>query len=172
MKATMVMIGGAVLLASCGGGTDEQRTAQNASAATACESKANNANYSGFSESDIQTLLKQRADTIKADAGTPEWDAQAAEFAKSFLGRIGMQPDSLCKSDYKDIQTLMGAEMDLESRSPQDNAGTLTGDALESYVRTLYRTAGLTAERGYRKLDEQVNYTLNAVKRTRDSWGK
>ena len=174
MDKRILILGGAMLLGACGGngGTADQTANANTTQAAPCESKANAVNYSGFSSGDIDSLLKQRADTIKASPDDAAWDEQARQFATTFLAKIGMTPDSLCKGDYKDIQTLMGAEMDLESRSPEGKAGTLTGDTLKRYVTLLYRTAGLTAERGYKKLDDQVEYTMNAVQRTRASWGK
>ncbi|MBW4330859.1 hypothetical protein KY084_08215 [Stakelama sp. CBK3Z-3] len=171
MKKTMFVLGGALLLGACGGGgTAGSAPSNNTAQTAACESKDNNPNYSGFSSADIDSLLSSRAETLSAAPDAPEWADQAKQFATTFLGKIGIAPDSLCKGDYKDIQTLMGAEMDLESRSPQDKPGTLTGDTLQNYVRTLYQTAGLTADRGYKKLDDQVDYTMKAVKRTRASW--
>ena len=170
MKRIFIATGTAVLLAGCGA-SQPQATQNTTEAAPTCVSKDNNSQFDGFKLPQINALLTERAKTITAKpSDTAEWTAQAQKFADHFLDTIGIGQDSLCSGDYKDIQTLLGAEVDMEARAPKGHAGVLTGDAFKNYVRILYQQAGLSADRGYTQLDAQVDYTVNSVDQKRKDW--
>ncbi|WNO55063.1 hypothetical protein [Stakelama saccharophila] len=171
MQRSITAIAGLALLAGCNSSGADQQAAAAKPEKPDCTSVDVQPTYNGFSSAAIADLADKRVQMMQAGGSdAAAWDEGAKTFATYFLDQIGMKPDALCPGNYKAIQTLMGAEMDFESRAP--DKAVLPEDKTADYIRILYSTAGLSEDRGEDALDTKVQQTMEGVARTRESWNK
>ncbi|MBR0551531.1 membrane lipoprotein lipid attachment site-containing protein [Stakelama marina] len=167
MKRTLVAVGAIALLAGCSS-SDASGADETVAKKPDCVSADLDSNYAGFSKAQVAEFTKQRQQMLPdASDDAQAWQDGARQFATYFLDQIALKPDSLCANDYKTIQSLNSAEMDFESRTDKP----LDPDQTKEYIRTLYQTAGLSKDRGDKRLDSRVDETFQSIKQTRSGWG-